>query len=915
MKDLNLLTCEFFGLPSTEDPFQLLGLSVHTPDADSVKKALRKRLHQWLVHPRTNRDEANTVKQHLTEITDALLHAIPESQSLIRKKEVEMTPLDRSIIATLISMGGWNSKSRARLAAIAALNSITVGGLMRILEALGEAARDGEGPLSAQRRNKLAIDRTWVTVPSKQSKLSVAENFVSDLAEKLTPDLRNPSPVLTVKIAVFFGLLTVLAFVLSLQVLLSPENEKTSNELPSHFGETVEHEETAIDAPRLFDEYPTFSIPNIGNQYATFADKLHETSRKLSVLEESISDSLQRNQNASPAWILTWEEVIASISNGWVLAEPRELQQLQDKIIQVLLASQGYSGLSDSFLSLLELPPLQTVNPSRLPEIVWRSGMLARISCEQTLSMAVRSTARALQFSESDICDVAQVRASALFLLSEKLAERTIFDDGYLYLWETWLLTVNSTNEEQVKDTLLLSAIQDLLHVEIDITRQTNNRKVLGRLVKELHWARSASTKRDVLSMYSDASLDADDLYLLSQLLMKSGRATWFTEAYAVTSRDSLEDRFQLAAKLRGGWPLEATPETKPWALGIPVGFDEHIYDMWMDVYSALGTLDATSPSAIADYRFLNEMAVYIWKDRADLAIQKMESRIQVDFAISNRNSSRMPAIDGKWSEEFRKSSAKEKRLELIDELRDADYDTLGPIDSSRLASAAFTNFFSSIRDAATELIVDSFSKSGHVSVALVASYDAAVSPKQIARIVAQLTEAILPEPDSANWTAEARRALVQHALTVDNSATFTLDVAAVELAQSYMAEYLLLRPSALPPSNEVSPLEAIQATIEAWEDGTVRAFLMSSTVEYKSAGIMQSFLYHQLSYLKLLQIDEARWRGRDFVDKPVPVGLDGMRSNSAIDMQILAAEQLIAEHWYQIFMDLNTETQKLETE
>ena len=923
MKDLNELTCEFFGLPNTDDPYRLLGISVRTPDSDSVKKAKRIRDWQWHAKPKIDLEEADAIKQHIKKIANNLLLSIPDSQPLIRNSEVEMTQLDRTIIATLISFGGWNSKSRTRLAAIAAMHSITVGGLMRILEALGDAARDGEGPLTMQRRSKIHMDRSWVSVPANQSKLSVAEDFVTEFVEKLTPDLRNPSPIMTINLSIFFAFLTLLAFALSLHVLFSTSDEVVLEEIPSYFDEEGLSEEILMHAPELFDQYPTFSVPNIGNQYAVLADSLYETSANLTALEEDIVDSLAHKKTYSPAWLTIWEEAIASISTGWVLAEPNQVRLLQDKIVQVLLASQGYAELSTLLLSFLEMPPLQAQDPSGIPAIVWRSGMVAQISCDQALPIDVRSTARTMQFTSLDVCDVDEARASSSLLLSAQLSKKTIFDDRYLQLWEVWLLVVDATNEEQVEDEILISAIQDLLNEEIDITGETNNRKVIGRLVKELQWARSVSTKHDVLSMYKDASFDSDDLYLLSQIFLKSGRLTWFADAYAVQKDDSIEMRLQRASMLEEGWPQDATPEIRPWALEIPIGFNEEIFNKWMDAYAELDAVDSTSSIAIAEYRFLNEIAVCIWLDRTDLALQRMESRIPIEPLAAPTGTLRMPSIDGKWSEEFRKSAATEKRLELIDDLRSAGYENLGLKDASKIASAALTNYFASVRNAATELIVDSFSSSKSVAIALVKSYEESVSTKratdstkQVAKLIANLTEAILPERSNLNWSTEARRALVQHALTVDASKTLNLDITAVELSDSYLSEYLLLRPSALPPSREVSPLEAIQSAIEAWEETTVLAFASNyQPSHYKTAGILQSFLRSQLAYVHVLQIEEARWRGRDFVAQPVLNGLIDKGDSWTVVQQILAVEKFVAEHWRRIFMDLYTQTQEMDTE
>jgi hypothetical protein len=129
-----------------------------------------------------------------------------------------------------------------------------------------------------------------------------------------------------------------------------------------------------------------------------------------------------------------------------------------------------------------------------------------------------------------------------------------------------------------------------------------------------------------------------------------------------------------------------------------------------------------------------------------------------------------------------------------------------------------------------------------------------------------------------------------------------------VQLAHSYIAEYLLLQPTALPPSQEIPPLESITLVVDEWIRSSSPFESTISNHEFNSLGIMQSFLRHQITYLQLLIIAEAKWRGQDILYYSAQTSLTELGNATSIIEQMTMVELAIASHWNALFKSIDTE-------
>ncbi|MBT6282942.1 MAG: hypothetical protein HOJ00_06110, partial [Phycisphaerae bacterium] len=812
MNNTHELACEFFGLPVGSDEFRLLGLvNSENIDANAIKRAMRRRYAQLLVSPRALTEDAALVKNYLGTITVELLHTVPNHVPLVEGTRQRLTPLDHTIIAALIAGGGWNNKTRSRLVSIAGSYSLTVGGLMRILEALAEAARNGKGPLSIERRSELAINRSWLTVPAKKSAFSIAEEYIFEVSKNFTPNFKTQNKLLTIKLAIFFCLLTLLAFILSLSVLFAEDVNKEIH-VPFVPDETpILAENEPVLNPVLFDVYPTFSVRSISDDLLQKSDEILTLPEHFSELYLYVTAISNSSDNEQRTFLLKWEAAIDLLAKGWIFSDKNLVRSLELQIVLIIEAVEKDSLLFSKMLLPFSMIPIRTQNPLSITENIWSTGMLTRLACDKQLKIASKEQIKQFLIETSDSCDQAVVKQKALTFYALELASRTEFNSAYLTLWENWIQTVKSALLYENASATFLSALSCLLNEGIDVSRESNSRLVIGRIVKEIEWAKSEDTRDRVIEMYTAKAYSPEELQLLGLLLQRSKKASWFSSKCIIEPSDSMKTRSEKATLLFSNWPSESSTATMVWNLSIPDGFTEKLYASWSKAYESVLDLPIDNPLVCARVRKVNEAAFYIWKGRPDLALQKVDPTLffneipQATLTRLQRNLN-----DGEWSKSFRNAgSNSDRRIEIIESLAGTKYASLGENDARTLASAALSNVYSRVRIAATHSIVTNFLHCPNVAIAIVDNFSDAKSNKQIVKLVATLTEAILPEQDAPDWLLQARRALVQHALTVENSNAELLDLAAVQLAHSYLAEYLLLQPTALPPSGEIPPLES----------------------------------------------------------------------------------------------------------
>ena len=898
MNSAHEVTCEYFHLPTGSDSWKIIGIEAPAnADSKSIKRAARRRFAQLLASPNASSDETEIVKKYLATISSELLQQAPASRTSVDSVPQELTSLDQSIIAALIAGGGWNSKTRSRLVEIAALNALTVGGLMRILEALGEAAREGNGPLAPQRRADNQPNRTWTAVPTKKSAFSQAENYLSELTEKITPDLSNPTPVMTLRLAIVFGFLTFFAFILALVILFSDANKKSDVVAVIPFVE-VRQEIVSPSQHPLYQTYPTFKERDVEFELVKHADQVMMLPELFEQLSKELLQANTAGKQVATSWLQSWADGIRVLSEGWAFSDPYLVESLTSQVMKII----EYSSVAQpGILSALAIPPFQVSNPTSITRRIWHAGILAQLECNPDNPSEIRTLLRNMKMHNVTACEGKDARQQACYEVAKELVSRTEFGASYSKVWEAWILSVQASQTKASSSALFLKTITSFFDASVDVTRESLSRSVIGRLVTEIEWANDLAIRDTFLEMYLSPSVPVQNLFLLGNLLESSNNASWVSDASIVQLDDSLETRASRHATLLARWPFEVQSKTMEWNVRLPAGFNEEVAEDWILSYRSLQTLPVNKPETLAKIRKVNETAVSIWIGRPDLAIESLKVSFLNEDTPEPFEILHLPPIDGKWSKSFGRTGANnDARLDRLAELESSSYTDLGAEDARTLARASISNVYSRVRVAATEIVISNFPRSKTVAIALLDELPHAKSKEQIVSLVANLTDAILPDQSDSHWNNEARKALVQHALSAGNETLASLDEVAAVLTSSLLTEYLLLQPSSLPPSGEVTPTIAFILLLDAWGG------LPDSFDDSASTSLLQLYVKLQEAYLRTLQKEERRWRGKDTATL-VPFERMVVRPESVLS-QMIENEKQIAQHWHKLIIEMALE-------
>lgn len=911
--DPNRLASKFLGIPYTENPWMLLGIASGNSNAAAIANALRRRLAQLEVHPHAQSQEANIVRTHLEEVAVHLQgDCAPPPPTSAESVSQTLSPLDQAIIAALISEGGWNNKSRSRLVGVAASYSITVGALMRILEAFAKAARSGDGPLSRKKRVINKFDRSWVSVPKKKmSTTSAIESMISKAAEKITPELSSPTPEMTVGLAVFFSLLTLAAFILSLVVLLGDTSESlTEGSNSEEYLPRFTQDETTEQELKVFEQYPTFFVEGFDQSILEFAGQGVQQLPILRSLTSSLEKSLEYGKAPDDAIVHDWEQSLSTLSFGWPFIDSHTLQAAKTSLIQVLLAAEMYPGFAQQLVQSFRIPRLRSGEPLNIIRSIWSSGVLASLGCDLRLGQELRLEINKLELPEINTCNYLEARVQALIVLADQLLERTEFDDRVLEDWEAWLLLVKELSKKTSNLEPQLHVLTSIVSSDIDLLRNTNTRKVLGRIIRETDWVSSVLARDTVTELIRSRKATSIDLSLLTSLFYNSGNNSWFPVEGVVSQSSSLRDRKNISSQLKKDWPIDSSESISTWVVSLPIGLDVALVEEWEKETERLVQRSNSPDFYLVKLRLLNEAAVSIWKGRPDFAKGAIERAKLFEIESVPHPKLVYPPTPGSFSDAWSSAGNVEEKLVALQELSEKNVTDLSKRDADRLVGIAIKSR-SELRKAATDLIIYKFANAENIANSLLYTFAAARTKEQIAALVANLTDVILPEPTSQQWDSIARSAFVQHALTVAQPEVKQLDEIASELSTSLLSEFLLLNPEYLSLSSELSPNVAFQMLVDTWRTMLPPMYQVVNPEDFVPTGLLQKYLKKQLEYLLLLKGEEAKWRNENLVISSEYITLSTLHNESSIIDQLVSVEKQISIHWLRLFKEVTAEYER----
>jgi hypothetical protein len=921
------------GLPAGSDPYRVLGLRPGQNDPASIDAAVRRRMAQILSHPLRNSDEAEEVRAVLRRLARALKHAAggeEKARSVAAAPPPALTAIDRAVLAVLVGEGGWNRRSRARLVAVAAAYRIPVDGLVQVLESLADAARSGGGPLSPRNRGRMAVDRSWTALPGKPSAMSRLDDLFDQAAHRLTPELREPGTGTTIKMAVLFGLLVVIAMVLGVRLLLSsgPQLQDADDRggrvsgFVERQSEQSQPEIARLDTPVM----PTFAADDFPPAAAHAADRAARAAAVLAELEANLMDQLHGGGGtASAADLDSWRGVILDAATSWPYLDGALLERIQTAVLRIIGETRAVPSLGLQLLEAFPAGSLTEDDPVSLLQSMWSLETFAVVACSPNVAGEVRDDARrrwqeALPGTPMP-CDRGLARAAVLRWHAAMLARDSERGESAYAMWELWLAAVDRNPDPAIRDGHRFSALSDMLAMDIDLTRESRTRNIIGRLLASIEWQRSGAGRDALLALIEDAAADPVDLWAITSMLVQLDRTSWVMDRHVVPPSATMEERRAVADLLAGDWPVDWMPTQHETRLLIPVGFSPELVDAWVSALDA-ALAEPQLARRFAMLRRLDEAAVAIWQGHVDHATRILEHVTAPEFLqqeeVAGSGSGRdgYGGGDGVWSEDMQaRRSDGEGKMELLDKLMDSASGDLGRKDADTLARAALTDNVPSVRRAAAEVIVSRFPRGERLAVALLDNLSLARSVDGVAALVADLTGVVLPPAEGAGWRVGVRRALVQHAFSCRDANAGVLDAAAEDAAASCLAEATMIDPSLLAPADALDPLQSLDTLTSTWrrwvEQESHTAIAMAVRTQRtatfrgddRGGGSLHGFLRGQLDLVELLGLLHAQWRGL-----PVEEAA-GVRSFTAARLaeegdvvgQLVIVEQAIATQWREI--------------
>jgi len=462
-------------------------------------------------------------------------------------------------------------------------------------------------------------------------------------------------------------------------------------------------------------------------------------------------------------------------------------------------------------------------------------------------------------------------------------------------------------------DAIRLDVIQNILRSDIDLTRPSSTRKVLGRLIKEIDWVSTDQIRDSLLSFYLDPKISQVDMWAFTHLLNDAGLIPWLHHDHVVEIEDPFTKRETISKDLLNVWPSASKIIQQEWALVLPAGYDPQLVELWREFMHSGYDKSISSAKQFALARRLNEIAAAMWIGRPSRAwelVDNLDQSMNYDEELlTNTPKSSNGQLHGRFLNIQRDPK---QMMELLNFIRTSQYTTLHPTDASLLARTALFHADLGIRRDAVSLICDTFSTSPEIAIALVNVLTARAKTPQVDALVAYLTDDILPPRHDSLWLMEARRAFVQHALTAGNPELKALDQAVITAASSAIGEALLVDPTRIRPTHETTIEESYTQLVQAWNSRLGEPSIPQRSFSLAgSDSILVTHMKLQLQYIQKLQQLEKSWSGSSDIQGDLEV----LHESPTLVDQIRDAEFASLAIWHRLFNLASTEFQEQENQ
>ncbi|NNF43968.1 MAG: hypothetical protein HKN62_13175, partial [Phycisphaerales bacterium] len=748
-----------------------------------------------------------------------------------------LTEFDRYVLATLVAGGGWNKRSRARLVALAAAHRVTAAGLVKVMSGLSAYARAGGPRLGVE---EITQGATRLPVPPSVDEGEPAASKA--LVDRLAVELADDSIVNTIRLSLFFGLVTILLGVVLVRTLFPSQPEAAPVETPPAIVETPTQPppplpETTPTPTRVarFAPFPSF----LGNALPRVATEAADACPGVPAELDLIVRKLSLDGDPSEAVYRQWTAAVETAAAGWVLADQSTRRAIDRAVRSVLHEVVDAPSAGDRLLDELTPPRDRLLEPVDVWKGAWRAGMLGSISADASLPAAIVERARhqlATILAAGGGGEPTDRTAAAdewLRIMLPWLVDTLEIDPDTYDYWEMWLAAQRELGGTRRHQAALLDAVDALLASSSDLSRPGPAVNAVGRLIGHLDFTTSVTVRDGVRALFDRAERIGDeDLWVFTSLLAASGEVGWFSESLVLPEQAGPRFRNRIRDRILDRWPeaAEAASGSEGERRGIAV--DAATARRWASLHgqvdtTTLGRDDESLMIRLLVEAKLNQVAALMTQRRVDEANAELDEvedllagGVRGDAAASPRSARSAPGADGEWAASYtearRNPAEKTKWLSILRRRGGGD---LGPVDAELFVREVYRGSPQEVRDLARTIVADQFAHGRTVAMEMLDQFPSSPRNEAISVTLQRYTGTVLPLAAGEAWRAQTRLALTEHALGLLQVAVPVVDVAAGELRSVYGERAEILSNAPVPAMALRTPQEAIVHLADAWRD------------------------------------------------------------------------------------------------
>lgn len=676
--------------------------------------------------------------------------------------------LERQGLAILASGGGWNERTRGRIAALAAANGVDPAALAFAAasqQAMGVAAADAASEVARAGQGAAPVPREAPRPPRARS-----VGIGAGLA------------ILGAAFAVSVAL--VLYAVERAERLRRAPVAAAAASAPTR-PSRAQPEPAPAPAPAADGAVAARSVPPVPAMYARppvlRVDGSPAWSR--AALETVAADEpellatqarLAAGGQATEADRVLWARVAAAFLRSWpVLEDARRAEVLA--ALASAFARLGDAELRDRLRADIE--PAVTEERT-LPESLWCDPGYAGL--RQALASPAADPAAA--FAEGALAALGPRGAEAadVVLAGDPAAAADAVD--------AWLQATEGATAAPAlrmeRDVRVLAFLDRLLRRDAPMGRPGTSADAAGTLLDALGWtgdaARRAGIEASLRAWLEDPSVSAAALHGMTSVLAARRPGAWWNpwlvsgERAGMPERSRTADRFRAALASGAGEELPADPRPATRMRGVP----PDLVDRWVRVSrTALAARPTGDPAAriaaAAAQVAMVEAARLLERGRLSDAQARIVQVEDPDGIAPDdldrwkgrveRNPGRAGGADGRLEQDLRARQSADDRVAFLRSLRSRSIGDLGPLDAATLAREALASPSRPLRAAAQAVATDILQDGPNTVAALAAEAHAAADAGEVAALAAAIARQPVPRGSDADRRAQSALLLMDH--------------------------------------------------------------------------------------------------------------------------------------------------------